>query len=65
MNPHTPTGTRRPAKSVWLAGHLLGAAGAGRGVVLIDHSGELARTVLDRLPAEPGTGWPAHGGEDR
>lgn len=66
MNPHTPTaGTRRPAKSTWLAGHLLDEATAGRGVALIDHRGQLARAVLNRFPAEPETGWPSYGGEDR
>lgn len=38
-------------KSTWLANHVLGEADAGRGVVLLDCQGDLARHVLDRLPA--------------
>ena len=42
------TGT---GKSTWLAGHALAEAAAGRGMVLIDCQGDLARHVLTRLPA--------------
>ncbi|WP_186382940.1 type IV secretory system conjugative DNA transfer family protein, partial [Amycolatopsis rhizosphaerae] len=41
-------------KSTWLANHVLAEAGAGRGVVLLDCQGDLARNVLDRLPASAG-----------
>ncbi|MGH3869545.1 MAG: hypothetical protein ACRDQ4_26265 [Pseudonocardiaceae bacterium] len=37
-------------KSTWLANHVLAEADAGRGVVLLDCQGDLARHVLDRLP---------------
>jgi hypothetical protein len=43
------TGT---GKSTWLAGHALVEAAAGRGIVLIDCQGELARHVITRLPTE-------------
>ena len=42
------TGT---GKSTWLAGHALAEAAAGRGMVLIDCQGDLARHVITRLPA--------------
>src|SRR5690348_14427679 len=42
------TGT---GKSTWLARHALAEATAGRGMVLIDCQGDLARHVLIRLPA--------------
>lgn len=42
------TGT---GKSTWLAHHVLGEAEAGRGVVLLDPQGDLARNVIQRLPA--------------
>lgn len=41
-------------KSTWLANHVLGEAQAGRGVVLLDCQGDLARNVLERLPADCG-----------
>lgn len=41
-------------KSTWLAHHVLGEAEAGRGVVLLDPQGDLATSVLERLPAECG-----------
>jgi hypothetical protein len=41
------TGT---GKSTWLAGHALAEATAGRGMVLIDCQGDLARHVITRLP---------------
>jgi hypothetical protein len=41
-------------KSTWLANHVLTEAAAGRGVVLLDCQGDLARHVLDRLPASCG-----------
>jgi hypothetical protein len=41
-------------KSTWLANHVLGEADAGRGVVLLDCQGDLARHVLDRLPTSAG-----------
>ena len=43
------TGT---GKSTWLAGHALAEAAAGRGVVLLDCQGDLARHVIARLPAQ-------------
>ena len=43
------TGT---GKSTWLAGHALAEAAAGRGVVLLDCQGDLARHVIARLPAD-------------
>lgn len=45
------TGT---GKSTWLANLVLAEADAGRGVVLLDCQGDLARNVLDRLPARCG-----------
>jgi hypothetical protein len=45
------TGT---GKSTWLANLVLAEAQAGRGVVLLDCQGDLARNVLDRLPARCG-----------
>lgn len=45
------TGT---GKSTWLANLALSEADAGRGVVLLDCQGDLARNVLDRLPARCG-----------
>lgn len=45
-------GVTGSGKSTWLAGHTLAEAGAGRGVVLLDCQGDLARHVLDRLPAQ-------------
>jgi hypothetical protein len=41
-------------KSTWLANHVLGEADAGRGVVLLDCQGDLARHVLDRFPTSAG-----------
>lgn len=41
-------------KSTWLANHVLGEADTGRGVVLLDCQGDLARHVLDRLPLSAG-----------
>jgi hypothetical protein len=38
-------------KSTWLAGQALAEAAAGRGVVLLDCQGDLARHVIARLPA--------------
>ncbi|BEK97094.1 type IV secretory system conjugative DNA transfer family protein [Nocardia seriolae] len=48
---HVPgiTGT---GKSTWLANLTLAEAAAGRGVVLLDCQGDLARNVLERLPLE-------------
>ena len=45
------TGT---GKSTWLANLVLAEADAGRGVVLLDCQGDLARNVLDRLPTRCG-----------
>jgi TraM recognition site of TraD and TraG len=39
-------------KSTWLAGQALAEAAAGRGVVLLDCQGDLARHVIARLPAQ-------------
>jgi hypothetical protein len=47
-------GVTGAGKSTWLAGHVLAEARAGRGVVLLDCQGDLARNVLDRLPASVG-----------
>jgi hypothetical protein len=47
-------GVTGAGKSTWLAGHVLAEAQAGRGVVLLDCQGDLARNVLDRLPAAVG-----------
>lgn len=44
-------GVTGAGKSTWLAHHVLGEAYAGRGVVLLDPQGDLARNVIDRLPA--------------
>jgi hypothetical protein len=47
-------GVTGSGKSTWLANHVLGEAEAGRGVALLDCQGDLARHVLDRLPARCG-----------
>lgn len=47
-------GVTGAGKSTWLANHVLAEAEAGRGVVLLDCQGDLARNVLDRLPARVG-----------
>lgn len=47
-------GVTGAGKSTWLANHVLAEADAGRGVVLLDCQGDLARHVLDRLPASVG-----------
>jgi hypothetical protein len=47
-------GVTGAGKSTWLANHVLAEADAGRGVVLLDCQGDLARNVLDRLPARVG-----------
>ena len=47
-------GVTGSGKSTWLANHVLGEAQAGRGVALLDCQGDLARHVLDRLPARCG-----------
>lgn len=47
-------GVTGSGKSTWLARHVLGEADAGRGVVLLDCQGDLARHVLDRLPKRCG-----------
>jgi hypothetical protein len=47
-------GVTGAGKSTWLANHVLAEADAGRGVVLLDCQGDLARNVLDRLPASVG-----------
>ncbi len=50
---HVP-GVTGSGKSTWLARLVLAEAQAGRGVVLLDGQGDLARNVLDRLPADCG-----------
>lgn len=50
---HVP-GITGAGKSTWLANLVLAEAAAGRGVVLIDCQGDLARNVLERLPAHAG-----------
>lgn len=45
-------GVTGSGKSTWLAGATLAEAAAGRGVVLLDCQGDLARHVLARLPAD-------------
>jgi hypothetical protein len=47
-------GVTGAGKSTWLANHVLAEADAGRGVVLLDCQGDLARNVLDRLPGRVG-----------
>jgi hypothetical protein len=47
-------GVTGSGKSTWLANHVLDEAAAGRGVALLDCQGDLARNVLDRLPARCG-----------
>ncbi|GAA5109290.1 hypothetical protein [Haloechinothrix salitolerans] len=47
-------GVTGSGKSTWLANHVLAEAEAGRGVALLDCQGDLARNVLDRLPARCG-----------
>lgn len=47
-------GVTGSGKSTWLAQAVLAEARAGRGVVLIDCQGDLARHVLDRLPESCG-----------
>lgn len=47
-------GVTGSGKSTWLAHQVLAEADAGRGVVLLDCQGDLARGVLDRLPARCG-----------
>jgi hypothetical protein len=47
-------GVTGAGKSTWLVGHVLAEARAGRGVVLLDCQGDLARNVLDRLPRAAG-----------
>ncbi|MFE3259477.1 type IV secretory system conjugative DNA transfer family protein [Nocardia sp. NPDC059091] len=48
---HVP-GVTGAGKSTWLANLTVAEARAGRGTVLLDCQGDLARHVLDRLPAE-------------
>jgi|GEM_PF-1841498 len=48
---HVP-GITGAGKSTWLANLVLAEAAAGRGVVLLDCQGDLARNVLARLPAD-------------
>ncbi|MFI6172979.1 type IV secretory system conjugative DNA transfer family protein [Nocardia sp. NPDC051052] len=50
---HVP-GVTGAGKSTWLANLALAEATAGRGVVVIDPQGDLAVSVLDRLPASVG-----------
>lgn len=47
-------GVTGSGKSTWLANHVLNEADAGRGVALLDCQGDLARHVLERLPARCG-----------
>jgi hypothetical protein len=48
---HVP-GLTGAGKSTWLAGLALAEANAGRGMVLVDCQADLARHVLQRLPAD-------------